>query len=401
MIKTRHLYIDGLKMSKSLKNFISIEDFLNGSYNTRGNDNDDNEENGADDLITVSNHTTKVTTTESKSSSSHSSQNVFESPADDFRLWCLALSGSYRGSATFSTSRIIEGRNVRLKVLRFLVDSEIWIHSNDKDKEIQQLSTKVLHDAEIDLYKVVDRAKRRGLAALENDLDGSTFLSELLFIVNYGTKYIKSKNIGPVEPMISCIADVRHLLRLVGFTKVTTEAGKQSDNFELCSNSNKTRIDDLAKKLVQFRSKVRRIALEDRNTKENNEMSDGMKKILALSDELRDFDLPKVGIELIDSNNIDREDDWRLCLPNKKTKIDQESSEGIDDNSSESNSESILDLMSIPLTDYFRAGQYEGCFAQYLEDGLPTHNADGSEVSKRLLKKLKKKQKKHRHRLDT
>ena len=80
-VHTGHLYIRGMKMSKSLKNFITIRDFLS-SVNEDG---------------------------DSKSQSS----SAFDSLADDFRLWCLGLSGSYRGPATCSEARIEEAK-VRL-----------------------------------------------------------------------------------------------------------------------------------------------------------------------------------------------------------------------------------------------------------------------------------------------
>ena len=64
---TGHLYINGLKMSKSLKNFVTIKDFLSDS--------------------------------ECK-----------ESRADEFRLWVFGLSGSLSGPATFSKTRMNESK---------------------------------------------------------------------------------------------------------------------------------------------------------------------------------------------------------------------------------------------------------------------------------------------------
>ncbi len=72
-VHTGHLHIDGLKMSKSLKNFITIRSLL-------------------------------------KSDTSTSHESIFHSPSDDFRLWCLGLSGSYRAPATYSESRLKEAK---------------------------------------------------------------------------------------------------------------------------------------------------------------------------------------------------------------------------------------------------------------------------------------------------
>jgi hypothetical protein len=54
----------------------------------------------------------------------------------------------------------------------------------------------------------------------------------------------------------------------------------------------------------------------------------------------------------------------------------------------------------VKLEDLFRVGQYKGMFSEFTEDGIPTLNADGSELSKRMLKKLIKKRDDHMKRLE-
>jgi hypothetical protein len=75
------------------------------------------------------------------------------------------------------------------------------------------------------LFNKVEGSKRAGLLALENDLDGSTFLSELIRIIDSGILYMAKRQEGPTEAMISVLRDVRKILCLVGFTQNTTEAG--------------------------------------------------------------------------------------------------------------------------------------------------------------------------------
>jgi hypothetical protein len=41
------------------------------------------------------------------------------------------------------------------------------------------------------------------------------------------------------------------------------------------------------------------------------------------------------------------------------------------------------------------APEYKGVYSKYNDEGIPTHMADGSEVSKSAMKKLAKDQKKH------
>ena len=204
-VHTGHLHIDGLKMSKSLKNFVSIEDFLKGD----GYQDSKTEKCSVDEDSGIINMNTMTTTRDFV----HNSHNSLENPADDFRLWCLSLSGSYRGPATFSTARINEARSVRNKILRFLIEGEAWIHRKNKEEEENAQFSNVWQDKEYDLFKLTDRAKQRGISALENDLDGSTFLSELLIIIECGMKYINRKEKLPVEPLIWSIRELRTLLR--------------------------------------------------------------------------------------------------------------------------------------------------------------------------------------------
>jgi cysteinyl-tRNA synthetase len=380
-VHTGHLHIDGLKMSKSLKNFVSIEDFLAGRVAASNNE-EPTPATGDENDAVVQNF-----------------KGALESPSDDFRLWCLGLSGSYRGPATFSMTRIEEARSVRHKLLRFLIEGEDWIRIIEKHDEESSpySSTKKWNDEEYDFFRTTDRAKRRGLSALENDLDGSAFVSELLVITECGMKYMtrKDNKDGPVvEPLIHSILEVRELLRLVGFTETTTEAGirRVGRNSEITSG--RVCEEDLVESLVRFRSTVRDVALVDPS-------APGMKKLLALSDELRDSILPEIGVQLMDSNNNkeSEKDSWKFCLPRRSSRIDssQTTKPTSTDDALAGND---VDLASISVLDFFKVGQYKGVFSEYSEDGRPTQNADGSEVSKRLLKKLLKKREKHIFRLD-
>ena len=382
-VHTGHLHIDGLKMSKSLKNFVSIEDFLAGR-------------------VAVANSNEEEITPAIEDENDAVVQNfkgALESPSDDFRLWCLGLSGSYRGPATFSMSRIEEARSVRHKLLRFLVEGEDWIRSIESVSEESSgpdHSTKKWNDEECDLFQITDRAKRRGLSALENDLDGSAFVSELLVISECGMKYMarndNNRDGGPVvEPLIHSIREVRELLRLVGFTETTTEAGIRRVGQNTETTSGRVCEEDLVESLVRFRSTVRDVALGDPS-------APGMKKLLALADDLRDSILPKIGVQLMDSNkNKESEkDSWKFCLPRRPSRIDSTSPK----QNSTSTDDANVDLASIAVLDFFKVGQYEGFFSGFTDDGTPTHNADGSEVSKRLLKKILKKREKHILRLE-
>ena len=92
-VHTGHLHIKGRKMSKSLKNFITIREMLG----------DEKE-----------------------------SKEGLSSPTDDFRLWCLCLSGSYRDPTTYSDDIMRQSKAIRGQIVRFLLDAEHWINTNEK-----------------------------------------------------------------------------------------------------------------------------------------------------------------------------------------------------------------------------------------------------------------------------
>ncbi len=341
-VHTGHLHIDGMKMSKSLKNFITIQDFL-------GENNEDH---------------------------------AFESPGDDFRLWCLALSGSYRGPATFSKDILNTSRSIRHQILRFFVDGQAWMD--------QQHSSKFWEDMDHHFFSQCQESRRLGLEALNTDMDGAEFLRQCLLIVQHGNEYMSKRNQnGLMEPMKIALSILRGLLGLVGFTDKTTKAGIVSDGHNSILSTQVVGGETaLVETMVQFRSAIRHSALLDAK---NGIATKNMKQILEICDSLRDRNLPQMGIRLLDGRGDGEQDSWTMCLPRSDTKVTKNKESPLETK--------MMDLENIPLEDFFCKGQYEGMFSVYNNDGIPTHNADGSEVSKRALKKLLQKRDVHKERL--
>eukprot|EP00977_Amphora_coffeiformis_P011693 scaffold2829_cov147-Amphora_coffeaeformis.AAC.1 len=88
---------------------------------------------------------------------------------------------------------------------------------------------------------------------------------------------------------------------------------------------------------------------------------------------------------------------WQYCIP-RQADDDEERSQN-------SNSYPQIkplrreDLQQIRLEDFFKSTLFEGQFSEFDDDGIPTRNADGTEVSKGQRKKLMKKRDKHEARL--
>lgn len=352
-VHTGHLHIDGLKMSKSLKNFVSIRDFLNES----------------------------------------SSESALESPGDDFRLWCLGLSGSYRGPATFSRKQLSEAKTIRQQILRFLIDGSTWLSENQTVG-----SSKAWEDVDHDLFTVCQKSRLAGISAIKNDMDGTKFLRCCLRIVEEGMSYISSRSTdqAPIEPIRGALLTLRNMLELVGFSARTTKIGVTAEDVSVGGGSAQLLAgekDSIVDVLVQFRSSVRRAAIDDSRSGHG---TDNTKVILKHSDQLRDDILPSLGIELLDGKADDVKDDWRVCLP---LEVNPRADDGKVSSAEISNTNTATRLDSVPVEELFRTGSYQGAFAKYDSSGLPTHNADGSEISKRAVKKLLKKREAHIERL--
>jgi cysteinyl-tRNA synthetase len=382
-VHTGHLHIDGLKMSKSLKNFITIRELLE-------------EKEGGSDL-------------------DGGSLEWLHSPADDFRLWCLGLSGSYRGPATYSKSRLVQARIVREKMVRFLVDGEQWVKRKMScSSSSLTLSSSTFTAGEFDLMQQSNKCQMTCLKiifGLEKNLDnhhhdhlefdGSAYLNALIDLSDAGNKYIAAKSAGTTNMMggesstvavQQALGVLRECLAIVGFSDKTVRAGI----FETAGsdNHNQEHIycnSKLVQELVNFRKAVRELALEQvkqRGQGENVAMphnSDFAKHLLTLCDKLRDEDLPKVGIEVFDSVGQDTLFDWRFIIPRDVTTHHN------DDNVGSEPSKNLHLEVTITESNFFKVGRYEGQFSAFDDHDFPTHDANGVELSKRMIKKLLKK----------
>ena len=175
-IHTGHLYIEGMKMSKSLKNFITV-----GALLSQGKE-----------------------------------ESALSSPADDFRLWCLGLSGSYRGPATYSQTRLEEAKTVREKLVRFLVDGEEWLLKSNGESKVKRWGTH-----QVELYNKVMEVSESCFDALMGcqqqkyfDMDGAQYVESLVELSEQGRAYMTkvAPSEGPTEPLYEAMRVLRDQL---------------------------------------------------------------------------------------------------------------------------------------------------------------------------------------------
>jgi cysteinyl-tRNA synthetase len=383
-IHTGHLHIDGLKMSKSLKNFVTIQEMLS----------------------------------ESTSESSLSSR------ADDFRLWCLGMSGSYRGPATYSQERIQQAGAVRQKMVRFLLDGEEWL------RKVGDGGNKKWNDEDHQFFASANEASVNSQRALLSDLDGSAYVKDMVRVAEVGNTYLLGKSSsatdGPTEPVHAALQTLRGMLSLVGFSDATCRAGlEDSTNGQSSSSSSSNVVGGeraLLDELVRFRAAVRQAAIADlkerpssSGTPKTKAQHQSAHEIMRLCDDARDNIFPRLGVELLDGK-VDHSDSssggsdqdstssgesmWKFCVP--RTPGDRDTDIDRKEEAKTTNPVAAavtIDLRSVPLQDLFKVAPYEGRFSEYDANGMPTLNADGSALSNRFIQKLRKKRDKHAKRL--
>jgi cysteinyl-tRNA synthetase len=273
------------------------------------------------------------------------------------------------------------------------VDGEEWLRKSGESK------VKRWGKNEVELYNKVIEASESCFDALMGcqqqkyfDMDGATYVESLVELSEQGraymTKVVPSEG-PPTEPLYESLRLLRDKLSLVGFSDATVRAGRE----DLISTRRNNIVGGeraLAEQLVQFRSAVRKYALD--NVRNDGGSSLNGKEILRLCDEARDDILPSMGLELNDDKieGDSTDSNWRFCLPRERKTGSK----------SETRTVSSVPIIpdDTPVEDLFRVGQYEGQFSSFDKDGIPTHNIDGSEVSKTLRKKLYKKREKYQKR---
>lgn len=150
---TGHLYIEGRKMSKSSKNFISIKDYLTGNYSTH--------------------------------------------PAIDFRIFCLQY--KYHSSIHFSQDRVDDASNFRYKIETYFNHSDQVVSSIREKQQSGQMDMNSKSSSHVVLVKPTQesRALRESLLqckgavnkALRNDFDTPECLKHISYLIGDTMRY--------------------------------------------------------------------------------------------------------------------------------------------------------------------------------------------------------------------
>lgn len=355
-----HLYIQGLKMSKSLKNFISIKDFLE----------------------------------------SHS--------ADHFRLFCLQF--KYRSNLHFSADRVRDAVVLSDRIKSFFRSVQAYSGSTAADR------TKKCESVDLELLNALFATKAGVDTALVDDFNTPLVLNLVLELISRSNQYLLERPDGPSEVLLSVAKYVLEVLDLFGLEGLHSEFAHVPQLFAVAKRGNNRSSsigtmaheqsiiselgasgEEILRALVRFRAAVREEALKEPRGAQNA-------KILSLCDVIRNDELPPLGVHIEDlasgksvfklSSKEEREATQAASLA-----AEQEAQ--VVAAQLQTKQQEFDALMQIAPVDLFReAPEYANKFTAFDDQGVPTYAAfagsnENEELSKSQRKKLLKKLEKH------
>jgi cysteinyl-tRNA synthetase len=259
-------------MSKSLKNFISIKDYL------------------------------------------ASSSTISDEPAIDFRIYCLQH--RYQSALHFSDDRIIEAKIIRQSLQNYLsIINKAITHSSSHRRRSSRPST-----ASMTLTAKMLASDRLIDEMLRDDINTPEALQQLIVLLGDAHQYARmilssssqSDQHPPIEPLIAVDSYARKLLQAFGLEYLYHEISSMRTSIPSSSGSFPQVID----LLVDFRSSIRANSLQASKalaklSKSKDVQSDAdraalstaqenLSKSMKLCDELRDVSAPAIGIRIED-----------------------------------------------------------------------------------------------------
>lgn len=247
-----HLHIDGLKMSKSLKNFISIREYLNSG--------------------------------------------ITSAPEVDLRLFFLQH--KYHSTLHYSTDRIHEAAAFRNKVDRFLEQlaccRSVVAKSGSAICKPTATAQALLRD--------IASCRERVVKALANDFDTPTALLEISELTSRSNTYMQSLLVHagslPIEPLLDAESLIVEVLESFG-VRLRSHKPQAKD----CVGD----YDAALETFVEFRARVRAAALQGLKVKTETgcpESRSALLNVMKICDSARDKDAAALGIHISDVGNI-------------------------------------------------------------------------------------------------
>ncbi|KAG5849213.1 hypothetical protein ANANG_G00107580 [Anguilla anguilla] len=332
-LHTGHLTIAGCKMSKSLKNFITIKDAL-------------------------SKHTAR-------------------------QLRLAFLMHSWKDTLDYSSNTMESA----IQYEKFL--NEFFLNVKDILRAPADITGQFekWEGPEMELNQSFYERKAAVHEALCDNIDTRTALEEMRSLVGQSNAYIasrKSAKLAPNRLLLESIAlYLTNMLKMFGAIN-----GAESIGFPVGGDGQNVDLESTVmpylKVLSDFREGVRKIAREEKVT-----------EVLQMCDEVRDSTLPELGVRLEDHEGlptvvklVDRE--TLLKEKEEKRKVEEEKRKKKEEalKKKQEQERARLEKMKIHPSEMFRSETDK--YSSFDETGFPTHDVEGKEISKGQTKKLRK-----------
>ncbi|GLB37791.1 putative tRNA synthetases class I (C) catalytic domain [Lyophyllum shimeji] len=341
-IHTGHLHIEGLKMSKSLKNFITIDEILE-KYTAR-------------------------------------------------QLRLAFLTQLWNAKIDFSESLMTgEVRNIEVTLNNFFTVVKALVNQARAEMTVSD-GRHHFEEPEIELTSSFHESQSNFRAALCDSFNTPAALDVLRDLVSKTNVYINSRgknlNVRVVENVARWVGQ---MLRMFGLGEGETAEIGWGQEAEDGGNVNREEIlMPYLRQLSSFRDSVRRVAIEKNET--------ALKDILALCDKLRDVDLIPLGVALDDQE--DGKALVKLVPPAELMKARDEKRAQAEAKAAKKAAaveaerlkrQQKLEKGRVPPEDMFKPPHVpEGTYSSWNDEGIPLTGPDDKELSKNQAKKVQK-----------
>ncbi|KAG4305561.1 hypothetical protein PORY_001117 [Pneumocystis oryctolagi] len=326
-----HLHIEGQKMSKSLKNFITIQDALK-KYTPK-----------------------------------------------QLRLYFLKHQWNLK--MDFKEDFMIDIKKIETLLYNFFVNINALIMEKRIHLKQNELTASVFSDLEKRLHEDLYKAQDALHDALCDNFNTPAALDVITDLISETNKYISQvqTNIN-IFIIINIAKWISSILEVFGLKDNSFNVIEHSNPSEFTTdNQNKEIIIPYLKVLSSFRDEIRNLSIISKS-KSNTELS---KDILRLCDRLRDFDLIDLGVQLEDRDQGDALIKFvsKEFLEEKKLQ-QQLLNERISKEKQELEKKILKGKLSPK--ELFQTHEY----SKWDNKGLPTHDAQGTELTKSRRKKI-------------
>ncbi|CCK70737.1 cysteine--tRNA ligase KNAG_0F00680 [Huiozyma naganishii CBS 8797] len=339
-LHTGHLHIEGQKMSKSLKNFITIDEALQ-KFSAR-------------------------------------------------QLRLAFASVQWNNQLDFKEALINEVKSLETSFNNFFTNVRALQMDNQHAMDQDQYITKKPRDQEKQLLSDLAAAQTKVHAAFCDNLSTPQVVKSLAELVTITNTYISA--VGSelrIEPVVAVCKYVTKILGIIGFPVRADGlgwAGSGSDSTSANSSLEDT-VMPYVKVLSTFRDQVRAMAIEKVDSGE----------YLRVTDSLRDHELLKLNIALDDRNgqhalvkflsDEERSEMLKLLEEREAREEAKRLKKAEQQKLNELKERERKEKASLRPSEMFKNSEL---YSAWDEEGLPTKDKDGNEITKSMAKKLKK-----------